>query len=109
ENRNYAAALIVPSRSYLSTWCADKGIPWRTDAEMLMDPAVVNRFRLEVASINAHFDHTEQVKRFALVSDDWTVETGELSPTLKLRRNEIMHRYAGLIEALYRNNAGISA
>jgi long-chain acyl-CoA synthetase len=109
ERRNYAAALIVPNREYLHSWCLENGIRWRTDDEMLSDPAVVNRIRREVSRINELFDHTEQIKRFALVNDDWSVDSGELSPTLKLRRNELMNRYAGLIEAMYRNHAGISA
>ncbi|MBE0640840.1 MAG: AMP-binding protein [Bacteroidales bacterium] len=109
ERRNYAAALIVPNREYLHSWCIENGIRWRTDVEMLSDPAVINRIRREVSRINELFDHTEQIKRFALVNDDWTVESGELSPTLKLRRSELMNRYAGLIEGMYRNHAGISA
>ncbi|MDR1346020.1 MAG: long-chain fatty acid--CoA ligase [Bacteroidales bacterium] len=101
ENKQYAAALIVPEFSDLRSWCTSKGIPYTTNEEMINHPEVYNKFKKLVSQYNKFFGATEQVKRFKLVSYEWSIQTGELTPTLKLRRNFIVNKYKDVIEELF--------
>lgn len=109
EHRNYPAALILPHPVQLESWCRTKEIPVRPRKELIRDSRIVERYIEEVKSINSSLDQTEQLKRFVLLDEEWTIEGGELSPTLKLRRKVILSRHAGIIEAVYRGQAGFSA
>jgi long-chain acyl-CoA synthetase len=72
-------------------------------AKMVRHPRVVRRVREEVQKFNLTLGQTEKIKKFRLISDEWTVQTGELSPTLKLRRKFIHEKYYNLIEETYRS------
>ncbi|MEO7043914.1 MAG: long-chain fatty acid--CoA ligase, partial [Ferruginibacter sp.] len=64
--------------------------------------AEVNKFYLDlIESFNTYFNHVEQVKKFELMPDEWTIETGELTPTLKLKRKVIMEKNKAAIERIY--------
>jgi long-chain acyl-CoA synthetase len=101
ENKKYAAALIVPEFGDLRSWCERKGIPYTTNEEMIKHPDVYNKFKKIVTQYNKFFGDTEQVKRFKLVSYEWSIQTGELTPTLKLRRNFVIDKYKDVIEELF--------
>lgn len=101
ENQKFAGALIVPNFEHLKSWCAIKEIPYTTDAEMIRLPRIKKRFQKEINKYNEFFGETEQVKCFELMESEWTWRTGELTPTLKLRRNYITKKYAGLIEKMF--------
>jgi long-chain acyl-CoA synthetase len=102
-NRKFPAALIVPRAAYLQEWCRRHGMEAGSLAEMVARPEVVERIKKEVNRYNQFFSHVEQVKKIALVADHWSVEGGELSPTLKLKRKVITARYAALIDQLYQD------
>ena len=55
----------------------------------------------QLHKFNEHFNHTEQIKKYALLPQEWTVDTGEITPTLKLKRKVIMEKYSQEIEAIY--------
>lgn len=101
ENKQFAAALIVPEFGDLRSWCARKGISYTTNEEMIEHPDVQKKFKKLVDHYNHFFGDTEKVKRFKLVNYEWSVQTGELTPTLKLKRNFIINKYKDVIEQLF--------
>lgn len=103
ENRKHPAAIIVPAFEYLRNWCRVKEIPYSSDGEMIQNARIKNRIENEIYEINQHFGRHEQIKKWEFISDRWTCDSGELSPTLKLRRRFLNQKYAGLIEKMYEN------
>ncbi|WP_347159592.1 AMP-dependent synthetase/ligase [Pontibacter chitinilyticus] len=103
EGEKYAAALIVPSFVGLQDWCNHKGIPYTTDAEMLTNPEVLDKYHREVLKANEGLAQYETVKKFRLLPSLWTVETGELTPTLKVKRKIITSNYKDVIESMYKH------
>ena len=101
ENQKYAAALIVPDFQYLRGWCGVKEIPYTTDAEMIALTRIRKRFQVEVNTYNKFFGATEQVKAFDLMGKEWTVESGELTPSLKFKRNVIFEMYKPVINKIF--------
>jgi long-chain acyl-CoA synthetase len=103
ENRKYTAALIVPRMDHLKGWCTVKGIPFVNAEKAVKNVKIIKRFREEVEHMNETLGQTEKVKKFRLLSGSWSIASGELSPTLKLRRNFIQEKYAKIIEDTYRS------
>lgn len=101
ENQKFAAALIVPDFNHLKNWCKAKGIPYTTNSEMLALPRIRKRFQKEVAHFNKDFGDWERIMKFELIDHEWSVETGELSATLKLRRTHLNEQYAAYIDKIY--------
>jgi len=101
EGRNFCSGLIVPNFEHLESWCEVKGHEYTGPVSIIKNEIIINRIQREVTEISSELDHTEQIKKFILVADEWGVESGELSPTLKLRRKEIHARYKKLIEKMY--------
>lgn len=101
ENKKFAAALIVPNFSDLRSWCSKKGIQYTTNEEMIHHPDVEKKFKKIVDKYNECFGDTEQVKRYMLIGYEWGISTGELTPTLKLKRNYILQKYNEKIEQLF--------
>lgn len=101
ENKKFAAALIVPNFSDLRSWCAKKDIPYTTNEEMIKHPDVLKKFKKIQDQCNAQLGETERVMKFALIDYEWGVSTGELTPTLKLKRRFIAEKHADKIEALF--------
>jgi len=101
ENKQFAAALIVPEFSDLRSWCAREGISYTTNEEMIIHPQVQAKFKQLVDRYNKFFGETEKIKRFKLIGYPWSVESGELTPTLKLRRNFICKKFEEEIDALF--------
>ena len=103
ENQKCPAAIILPNFNFLQSWCIKKRIPFSTIDAAIEKPQVWERFKKEIELLNEGIDKVQQVKRFALISDEWTTESGELSPTLKLRRKFITGKYRELIALIYRD------
>jgi long-chain acyl-CoA synthetase len=101
ENQKYAAALVVPDFPHLRGWCAIKEIPYTTDAEMIAIPRIRKRFQQEMDKYNKFFGATEQVKRFELIDHEWTIDTGELTASLKLRRRFICDKYTPIVKVIF--------
>ena len=104
ENQRLAAALVVPDFVNLKVWCKEKGINFTNNAEMIVRPEVYKLFKHEIDKKNKQLGKTEQIKKFILLPDEWTVMSGELTPTLKLRRNFVMEKYKVLVEQLFNGN-----
>ena len=102
ENRKFPAALIVPNFTILKSWCEKKGLARGTAEEMVKDPQVLEKFREEIAERSADFGKWEQVKRFVLLTKEWSIEGGEFTPKLSLKRKVILEKNKDAIEQLYR-------
>ena len=101
ENEKFASAIISPNFTFLHDWCSIHKIQFRDNADLIEVPEVIERFSREVKEVNKNLGEHEQIKRFRLVTDEWTPQTGELSPTLKLKRNYLTDRYKNLITEIY--------
>lgn len=103
EGRKFVSALISPRRSTVEAWARENGVPATTDAyaALLEHPEVRRRLRDAVARVNAALSRTEQVRRFALLERELTVEEDELTPTMKVRRARVAARYRDRLDALY--------
>lgn len=101
EHKKFAAALISPDFVYLKSWCGAHNIPYSGNAEIIRDKTVLKRYEEEVKKYNANFGDFEQVKRWQLVSEEWTQAAGFLSPTLKIKRKVVEAHYADKIEKLF--------
>lgn len=99
--RKFVGALIVPSFANLKDWCRQQNIPYTSNEEIIRNPKVLELFRDLVESFNKYFNHVEQVKRFQLLSNEWSVDTGEMTPKLSLKRKVIMEKYKDAIERIY--------
>jgi long-chain acyl-CoA synthetase len=97
----FASALIVPNFVLLHDWCAENHVHFENNQELVQIPEVVAKIQQEVILINKTMGLHEEIKRFRLVCDEWTPATGELSPTLKLRRNVVAAKYKPIIDEIY--------
>ena len=100
-NEKFASALISPNFVLLHDWCAEHKIHFEDNKDLIKKPEVVALIQKEVNAINKTLGLHEEIKRFRLVCAEWSPVTGELSPTLKLRRNIIVEKYKHLIDEIY--------
>lgn len=101
ENRKHPAALIVPAWEPLKKWASEHGVTATDNAALIKDPKVLDLYKAEVAKYNVDFGSWEQVKKFELIPNDWSVDGGEMTPTLKLKRKPILEKYSALVEKIY--------
>lgn len=101
ENQKFAAAIIHPDFAFVKAWCARHNIKYTTPAEMINNENVVKRFNKEVKKLNESLGEVEKVKRYELVADEWSVSTGILTPTLKVKRKVVMRKYEEIIVKLF--------
>lgn len=101
ENRNYPAAIAQPYYEFIRKWAKQKNIEVVTKEEIAHSHVVKERIWEEVQKYNKRFGKTQQIKKIAIISDLWSIETGELTPTLKIKRDVVCEKYKDLIEKLY--------
>ncbi|NOZ47642.1 MAG: long-chain fatty acid--CoA ligase [Chlorobi bacterium] len=101
ENEKFVSALISPNFSFLHSWCARKKIHFEDNKELIKIPRVIKRYQKEIEKINSTLGQIEHIKRFRLVCDEWTPQTGEMSPTLKLKRKVISKKYDTILREIY--------
>ncbi|MBX5438789.1 MAG: long-chain fatty acid--CoA ligase, partial [Thermoflavifilum sp.] len=101
EGRKFVSALIVPSFAHLKDWCARNNIPFKDQQSVIQHPQVKALYQSILDKYNPQFNHVEQIKKFALLPHEWTIDGGELTPTLKLKRKVIEAKYRDIIEKLY--------
>ncbi|MCX7606160.1 MAG: long-chain fatty acid--CoA ligase [Bacteroidia bacterium] len=101
EYRKFPAALVVPSFPNLEKWAQERGLRFSSREELIHHPQVVDLIQQEIDKINEGFSQFERVKKFILLSKEWTIEGGELTPTLKLKRRVLLTQYKDVIDALY--------
>jgi len=102
--RKFVGALIVPAFQRLEDWARQNGVAFSNHEQLIRDPKVLAFYRQTIDDYNANFGHVEQIKRFELLSAEWTVETGEMTPKLSLRRKVVTEKFANLIEKIYSNS-----
>lgn len=100
-DEKFTAAIICPSFHFLNGWAFLHHVKYRDTKELILHPKVRERFQEEVDRINKQLNSYEQIKQFELTCTEWTPETGELSPTLKLRRNVVKQKYKILFDRIY--------
>jgi long-chain acyl-CoA synthetase len=100
-NEKFASALISPNFPLLHDWCSENKIHFENNMELIQIPKVIEQIQKEVNIINKNLGSHEQISRIRLVFEEWTQATGELSPTLKLRRNVVAEKYKHLINDIY--------
>lgn len=101
ENQKHAAAIIVPNFDFIRKWCTKKCTEVHSNEEIVGSPIIKERIWKDVQKYNKRFGHIQQIKKIELVPDTWTVDSGELTPTLKLKRRVILVKYKDLIEKIY--------
>ena len=102
EGEKFPAALIVPDFSGLQGWCRLHDIPYTSNAEMINNPQVRDKFRKEIARYNESLANYEQIKGFRLLPKLWSIDNGELTPKLSIKRKIIATNYRELIDSIYR-------
>ncbi|MDQ6812477.1 MAG: long-chain fatty acid--CoA ligase, partial [Bacteroidota bacterium] len=97
----FVGALIVPSFMMLREWMRDNNIPFTNNNDAVENPKVIELFNGLVDSFNKYFNHVEQIKKFELLPNEWGVETGEMTPTMKLKRKVVLEKYQPAVDKIY--------
>ena len=105
DRHKFVSALIVPNFAVLEEWASHRGIYPRSRAELVADARVVALYSEMIHEINGTLANFETLKRFRVVAEEWTQESGELTPSMKLKRRVIAARYAAAIAELYADEA----
>jgi long-chain acyl-CoA synthetase len=101
SERKFVGALIVPSFLTLKEWMKEKGIAYTTNEDVIHHPRVLELYRELVESYNTFFNHVEQIKKFELLPQEWTIDTGEMTPKMSLKRKVVMEKFKSAIERIY--------
>ncbi len=101
ERRNFPSALVVPSFDVLRAWADSQGIEASDNVELCADPQVRAHVMAEVANLCSEMASFERIKKIALIPQDFSIEGGELTPTMKVRRAKVYSKYAAEIDAIY--------
>jgi long-chain acyl-CoA synthetase len=101
DRRKYIAALVCPNFDAVRQWAKDKGLALETDAEIAASPDVRKLLEECMAAVNAEFARYEQIKKFAVIDHEFSEATGELTPSMKVKRRVVAEKYSAVIDALY--------
>lgn len=105
DKHKFISAILSPNFVALEEWAAHHGIETKSRAELVVDRRVIALYGDIVSGVNGALANFETLKRFRVVADEWTQESGELTPSMKLKRRAIDARYKSLIDALYADEA----
>ena len=101
DNRKYLAALIIPAFTDLESWAKENGIEFTSRKDLIENSKVKDLFAKEIEENMKDYARVEQIRKFALLDKEWSQDTDELTPTLKLKRRVITQKYKDIIESLY--------
>ena len=101
ENEKFASAVLAPNFPFLHEWASRHEIKFQDNEELINMKEVVDRYQREVIDVNKSLGEHEKIKRIRLVKDEWSANTGELSPTLKLKRKLLYERYDAILKEIY--------
>jgi len=101
EGRKFISALIVPAFEVLEPWAKENGVAFADRSELVKQAKVRALFEQQIRAFTKDFGQVEQIKKFTLLDREWLQETGELTPTLKVKRRVIAVKYADAIEKMY--------
>jgi long-chain acyl-CoA synthetase len=105
DRHKFVSVLLSPSFSALEEWARQQGIEANSRAELVANSRVTALYAEIIRQVNVSLANFETLKRFRVVSDEWSIDSGELTPSMKLKRRVITARYAALIDALYEDEA----
>lgn len=100
-DEKYAAAIICPSFEFLHDWCSIHNIKYRDNLDLVQIPKVLERFQQEIDELNQSLSRHEQLKKFEITCQEWLPDTGELSPTLKVKRRFLKEKYKIKLDRMY--------
>ncbi len=101
DSRKFIVALLTLAPETVEPWAKEAGITYKSKAELAKNPKVKELLRKSIAEANSHLASFETIKNFAILDSDFTIDSGELTPSLKVKRKVIDERYKDLIESLY--------
>lgn len=101
SERKFVGALIIPSFPNLRDWARQHGINGVSNEDLIRDTRVIDMYKDLVESFNKYFNPVEQVKKFELLPNEWSVDSGEMTPKLSMKRKVIMEKYRDAIERIY--------
>lgn len=107
DRRKYLSALIIPAFDELRKWANENGINFSDNEDLVKNDLVCKLYQEEIDEYNKKFSRVEQIKRFTILPNEWTQDSGELTPTLKLKRRIIEKKYAGEIDDMYTEESGL--
>lgn len=99
--RKFVGGLIVPAFPQLRDWCKQNNVTVTTNDELIHNEKVINLYKDIVERYNKYLNHVEQVKKFELLSNEWGIDTGEMTPKLSMKRKVITEKYKDAIERIY--------
>jgi long-chain acyl-CoA synthetase len=99
--RKFVGALIIPSFPNLREWARHNAVPDGTNEELIRHPKVIELYKDLVESFNKYFNHVEQIKKFELLPGEWSIDTGELTPKMSMKRKVITEKYKNAIDRIY--------
>ncbi len=97
----FVSALIVPAYPNLRDWAKKNDLPELSNEELIQHPQVIELFNKTVDRYNEHFNHVEQIKKFTLCAKEWSIDGGEMTPKLSLKRKVILDKYQDIIRKMY--------
>jgi long-chain acyl-CoA synthetase len=106
NGRRFPAALIVPNWEQIESYARLKGLKETSRAEWCSSPRIIDLFRRQIAELTPDLAQYERVKKVALLENEFTIGSGELTPTLKVKRRVIDEKYRDVIDELYRDEQG---
>lgn len=101
ENEKFPAAFIVPAFTFIKQWCEKRKISFTTNEEMIRHPEVVKRIQEEIDNTNKEFSQYERIKKIELLPQEWSIDHGELTPKLSLKRKIILANNKALYDKIY--------
>lgn len=104
--KKFASALIVPSFTNLKLWCKENKVEYLSNEEIVSNGQVIRLFQSAINSYNPEFNHVEQIKKFVLLPEEWSIDNGELTPTGKMKRRVILEKYKTEIDTMYESELG---
>jgi long-chain acyl-CoA synthetase len=102
DGEKMPAALIQPNFSFVKEWARKHHIAFNNSSDLITNPKLLERIQSEIDKANTNFGNWEQIKKFEITPDVWSIDAGHLTPTMKLKRKVVKEKYANLIEKIYR-------
>lgn len=101
EGRKFVSALIVPSFNYLKTWMQLHNMQFTSNSEAIKNIEVLKKYQSVVDELNVQFNHVEQIKKFELLPAEWSLDTGEMTPKMSLKRKVVLEKFKDAVERIY--------
>ncbi|MFY7964155.1 MAG: AMP-dependent synthetase/ligase [Chitinophagaceae bacterium] len=101
SEKKFVGALIVPSFTALQEWFKEKDYNYTTNEEAIKNERVIAKYQSLIEHYNTYFNHVEQIKKFELLPKEWSIETGEMTPKMSLKRKVIMEKFKDVVDRIY--------